>query len=91
MPALCLTSDMSYHSVLGSSLFAMMMPAAIGIYTHHQNFHVMTQVAPALASGSLIGAYLGGMVSSSLLNEDQLRLGFSGLTLFLGLRAFIKR
>lgn len=90
VPALCVTSDMSYHSALGTSLFAMTLPAMVGTYTHYRNGHVVTKIAPALASGSLIGAYLGGKFASSSLPEDQLRLGFSTLTLVLGIRTLIK-
>jgi len=90
VPALCFTTDMSYHSVLGTSLFAMTLPAMVGTYTHYRNFNVLTKMAPALASGSLLGAYLGGKYSTSYLHEDQLRLGFSSLTLFLGLKTVMK-
>jgi len=91
VPALCVTSDMSYHSALGTSLFAMTLPAIVGTYTHYCNGHVVTKIAPMLATGSLIGAYLGGKFASSSIPEDQLRLGFTSLTLLLGVRSLIKR
>jgi uncharacterized membrane protein YfcA len=40
VPALVLTTDMSHHSALGTSLCAMVLPAMIGTYTHAKRGNV---------------------------------------------------
>jgi uncharacterized membrane protein YfcA len=90
VPALCVASDMSYHAALGTSLCAMTMPAIVGTYTHFRNGNVVSNIAPALASGSLVGAYLGGKFASTNIPEDKLRLAFSSLMLLLGVRTLRK-
>ena len=57
VPALVLSTDMPYHSALGTSLCAMVLPAASGVYTHAKKGNVNWRVAPFLAAGSFIGAY----------------------------------
>ena len=90
VPALVLTTDMSHHSALGTSLCAMVLPAMIGTYTHAKRGNVNWRFGPLLAIGSSCGAYFGGREVSIHLEEDVLRGGFACLMLFLGIRTWRK-
>lgn len=90
MPALVLSTDMSHHSALGTSLCAMVMPAMVGVYTHHKKGNVNWRVAPLLALGSSVGAYVGGREIATNLDEGVLRAGFSVLMLVLGAKTWRK-
>ena len=89
VPALVLGTDMSYHSALGTSLFAMSFPAMVGTYTHFQKKNLCLRVASPLAMGCFVGAYLGGNLSVQL-DESLLKNGFSGVMLTLGLKSFLR-
>jgi len=89
VPALVLSTDMPYHSALGTSLCAMVLPAASGVYTHAKKGNVNWRVAPFLAMGSFLGAYFGGRVGLSC-PEEYLRWGFSCLMMVLGVRTWNK-
>lgn len=90
VPALTLFTDMNHYQALGTSLCAMTLPAMMGTYTHYTKGHVVMRVAPTLAFGSFVGAYLGGKLIGLQTNENVLRWGFSGLMLALGARTLIK-
>lgn len=90
VPALTIFTDMNHYQALGTSLCAMTLPAMVGTYTHYTKGNVVMQVAPMLALGSFMGAYLGGKVIGLHTNENVLRWGFSGLMVFLGVRTLIK-
>ena len=89
VPALVLGTDMSYHSALGTSLFAMSFPAMVGTYTHFQKKNLCLRVASPLAMGCFVGAYIGGNISIQL-DESLLKNGFSGVMLTLGLKSFLR-
>lgn len=88
VPALALSTDMSHHAALGTSLCAMVLPAMVGVWTHAKRGNVAWRVAPALAVGSAIGAYVGGKEVGLNLEEDVLRGGFGVLMLVLGARTW---
>eukprot|EP00571_Detonula_confervacea_P010620 CAMPEP_0172307550 /NCGR_PEP_ID=MMETSP1058-20130122/8382_1 /TAXON_ID=83371 /ORGANISM="Detonula confervacea, Strain CCMP 353" /LENGTH=387 /DNA_ID=CAMNT_0013019751 /DNA_START=205 /DNA_END=1365 /DNA_ORIENTATION=+ len=88
VPALVLSTDMSHHSALGTSLCAMVLPAMVGTYTHSKRGNVNWRVAPILALGSAAGAFIGGREVSLNLDEGVLRTGFSCLMLVLGVRTW---
>lgn len=89
VPALTLFTSMDHYTALGTSLAAMGLPAAAGTLTHFQAGNVHGKVAPFLALGSLIGAYAGGRMGVKM-DEEALRLGFSGIMVTLGIRTLVK-
>ena len=89
VPALTLSTDLSHYQALGTSLMAMTLPACVGTWTHYQRGNVAMKVAPALAAGAFVGAYMGGKVGTNI-EENTLRWGFSGLMVALGLRTITK-
>ncbi len=89
VPALTIFTSMDHYTALGTSLAAMVLPAVVGTLTHYKKGNVNLRVAPALAVGSLIGAYGGGRLGVKL-EEDHLRYGFSGLLFVLGLKTVTK-
>ena len=88
VPALVLSTDTPHHAALGTSLCAMVLPAIIGVLTHAKKGNVAWRVAPSLALGSAIGAYIGGKEIGLHLEEDVLRGGFGVLMLVLGGRTW---
>ena len=90
VPALTLCTDMTHYQALGTSLCAMTLPAMVGTATHFQKGNVAMRIAPTLAMGSFVGAYLGGKLIGLQMDESTLRWGFSGLMLVLGARTLAK-
>ena len=90
VPALVLSTDMTHHAALGTSLCAMVLPAMVGTHTHHMKGNVAWRVAPMLALGSAVGAFVGGREVGMNLDEGVLRAGFSSLMLVLGVRTWRK-
>lgn len=88
VPALVLSTDMPHHAALGTSLCAMVLPAMVGVLTHAKKGNVAWRVAPSLALGSAVGAYIGGKEIGLHLEEDVLRGGFGVLMLVLGGRTW---
>lgn len=88
VPSLVLSTDMSHHAALGTSLCAMVAPAMVGVLTHAKRGNVAWRVAPSLAVGSAVGAYIGGKEIGLHLEEDVLRGGFGVLMLVLGARTW---
>ncbi len=80
---------MDHYSALGTSLTAMSLPAMVGTFTHYQAGNLNLRVAPFLALGSIIGAYGGGKIGVKV-DENYLRVGFSGLMVTLGVRTLLK-
>lgn len=90
VPSLVLSTDMSYHAALGTSLCAMVMPAMVGTYMHSKRGNVNWRLAPLLALGSAVGAFLGGRELGMNMDEGVLRAGFSVLMLVLGVKTWRK-
>ena len=88
VPSLVLCTDMPHHAALGTSLCAMVLPAMVGVWTHAKRGNVAWRVAPSLALGSALGAYIGGKEIGLYLGEDVLRGGFGVLMLLLGARTW---
>jgi uncharacterized protein len=89
VPALTVFTNLSHHEALGTSLAAMTLPALTGTYSHYVAGNCSLRVAPFLALGALVGAYLGAKQSLNT-DEDILRWGFSTLLVALGLRTLLK-
>ena len=92
VPALTLSCpNMTHVQALATSLAAMALPAVVGSRTHIVNGTCAVAVAPYLAVGALIGAYLGGqMVARRVVPDDALRWGFAGVLTILGVRTLLK-
>ncbi|KAL3777418.1 hypothetical protein ACHAW5_010220, partial [Stephanodiscus triporus] len=90
VPSLVLATDMPYHSALGTSLCAMVLPAAVGTYTNARLGNVNWRVAPFLAAGSAAGAFVGAREVGLNVDEGVLKMGFSCLMLVLGVRTWRK-
>ncbi|KAL7438349.1 hypothetical protein ACHAXM_006164 [Skeletonema potamos] len=88
VPAIVLSTDMSHHAALGTSLCAMVLPSMVGVLTHAKRGNVAWRVASSLALGSAAGAYIGGKEIGLHLEEDVLRGGFGALMLVLGARTW---
>jgi len=89
VPALSLFTDMNHYQALGTSLCAMVPTAIVGTATHMSKGTVAMRVAPALAVGAFAGAYCGGKLGLTI-PEQQLKYGFSGTMVVLGLRTLLK-
>lgn len=89
VPALTLLTDLTHHEALGTSLAAMILPALSGTYTHYQAGNCVLRVAPFLATGALVGAYVGAQLSLRT-DESTLRFGFAALLAVLGVRTLMK-
>ena len=90
VPALVLSTDMSYHSALGTSLCAMVLPAMVGTYTNSKLGNVNWRIAPFLAVGSFVGAFVGAREIGSNIDDGVLRVGFSCLMFVLGVKTWRK-
>jgi uncharacterized protein len=82
-------TDLTHHEALATSLAAMILPALSGTYTHYQAGNCVLRVAPFLALGALVGAYVGAK-QSMVTDESVLRWGFATLLVTLGFRTVIK-
>eukprot|EP00532_Pseudo-nitzschia_australis_P009747 CAMPEP_0168241284 /NCGR_PEP_ID=MMETSP0140_2-20121125/22705_1 /TAXON_ID=44445 /ORGANISM="Pseudo-nitzschia australis, Strain 10249 10 AB" /LENGTH=257 /DNA_ID=CAMNT_0008176109 /DNA_START=198 /DNA_END=972 /DNA_ORIENTATION=+ len=89
VPALSLFTDMNHYQALGTSLCAMVPTAVVGTVTHMTKGTVAMRIAPALAMGAFTGAYFGGKLGLTI-PEQELKYGFSGVMVVLGLRTFLK-
>ena len=89
VPALTLLTDLTHHEALGTSLAAMILPALSGTYTHYQAGNCVLRVAPFLATGALVGAYVGAQLSMQT-DESTLRFGFAALLATLGIRTLTR-
>jgi uncharacterized protein len=89
VPALTLCTDMTHYQALGTSLCAMALPAMVGTSTHYSKGNVAMRIAPTLALGSFVGAFLGGKIGLHT-DETTLRWGFSSLMVVLGVRTLVK-
>jgi uncharacterized protein len=91
VPALTLSCPtMTHREALATSLAAMCLPALLGTLTHYRAGNCSLAVAPFLAVGALVGAYVGGQISLRLSNEAPLQWGFCALLTVLGARTIFK-
>jgi len=89
VPALSLFLDMNHYQALGTSLCAMVPTAVVGTATHMSKGTVAMRIAPALALGAFTGGLVGGKLGLSI-PEQELKYGFSGTMVVLGLRTILK-
>ena len=75
---------MGQHTAQGSSLLSMVPAAAVGSWTHWRHGNVVTRILPGLATGIIIGAFLGG-VAANHLPDQTLRVLFAVVLIWLGM------
>ncbi|CAM9847229.1 unnamed protein product [Chrysoparadoxa australica] len=90
VPLLRITTDLPHHEILGTSLAAMVLPAATACYSHSSRGLISRPVALPLALGSALGAYGGSRYSSRYAHEEQLRFAFSLVMVFMGGRMMMR-
>ena len=88
-PALALCTDMTQHTVIGTSLLAMLLPSAVGAVSHARLGNVVLWALPPVVGGTALGAYAGAKLGLSLPEQD-LRVFFGCLMAFLGYRQVVK-
>jgi uncharacterized membrane protein YfcA len=74
---------MGQHIAQGSSLLSMVPAGAVGAYTHWRRGNVITRIVPGLATGIILGAFLGGFAANHL-PEQTLRVIFAVVLTWLG-------
>jgi uncharacterized membrane protein YfcA len=83
-PTLALTTTLDHATVLGTSLFSMIPPSAVGLIQHYK----MGNVDPKLGAGLMVGTAFGGWIGSKVAVEfsppGMLEACFSLGMLFLG-------
>ena len=67
----------------------MVPTAVVGTATHMSKGTVVMRIAPALALGAFTGGLVGGQLGLSI-PEQELKYGFSGTMVVLGLRTILK-
>jgi len=85
VPAVALLTDLSHHSVLGTSFVAMALPSFIGSIKHFRLGHITPRLAAPVAAGTLVGSFLGG-TATRFVSEEDLRAIFGVLMAVLGVR-----
>jgi uncharacterized membrane protein YfcA len=88
--ALCLLTDLPYHTVVSTSLLACVLPHLVSAAAHCRLGNVVTRAAPALATGSAIGAKCGAEMATSV-DEESMQLLLSLFLVVIGTRALLKR
>lgn len=81
--------DMTHYEALGTSLAAMILPAASALKTHHASGNVKTKALLPLVTGALIGGIVGGQIALDL-PERELQLLFGVVVGLLGVRGLAK-
>lgn len=89
IPALCLFTDIDYHTALGTSLAAMMPLAVVGSATHLRQKTMVPRIALPLGIGSLIGSFLGGTQAKGI-DTEQLKIMFPLVMAALGINGIFQ-
>jgi uncharacterized membrane protein YfcA len=75
---------------IGTSLAVIIPTALIGVWKHNSNHNVDWRIAAALVPTAAIGAWIGAHLVS-IIHADDLKRGFGGFLILLGLKlAFFK-
>jgi uncharacterized protein len=86
VPLLVIIGNMEQHLAQGTSLLAMIAVSFSGALTHYRLGNVRVNMVWGLVMGSIIGSVLGA-TTASFLPELYLRVLFSALGLWMGLRS----
>jgi uncharacterized protein len=75
---------------IGTSLAVIIPTAVIGTWKHHGNHNVDWRIAFALVPTAAVGAWIGAQLVS-VINAEDLKRGFGGFLIVIGLKlAFFK-
>jgi uncharacterized membrane protein YfcA len=75
---------------IGTSLAVIIPTALIGVWRHHVNHNVDWRVAATLVPTAAVGAWIGAHLVT-LIHADDLKRGFGGFLILLGVKlAFFK-
>lgn len=88
-PLLALCSPLPHHTVVGTSLAAMVLPSLLALSRYAQQGALRPTMAVALATGALVGSACGVLVSAHL-SDDHLRVILAGGMIATGARMFFK-
>lgn len=89
VPALCLFTDIDYHTALGTSMAAMIPVAVVGSIAHYRQNTLDPRVAIPLGMGSFIGSFIGGTKAKSI-DTTELQYVFPAVMMSLGVHAIIQ-
>ena len=87
VPTLCLFTELDYKTALGTSLAAMLPTAFSGSVTHWYQGTMVRRLAVPIGLGSIVGAYLGGLLANKVIDEAQLKTFFAGVMALLGAKS----
>lgn len=85
IPALCLFTDIEYHTALGTSLAAMLPVAIVGSAAHLRQGTMIARIAVPLGLGSLVGSFLGGTQAKNV-DAEQLKYALPLVMMTLGVQ-----
>lgn len=86
VPALSLLTNLDYHTILGTSLAAMLPTAIIGSITHYRQRTLLPQIAVPLGIGCLLGSFFTSKEAKKV-DEKELRTVFPIVMMMLGVNA----
>mmetsp|Transcript_14901 Transcript_14901/g.26624 ORF Transcript_14901/g.26624 Transcript_14901/m.26624 type:complete len:315 (+) Transcript_14901:148-1092(+) len=86
VPSLALSTDLSQHTIIGTSLAAMALPSVSGALQHFRMGHLSPITALPVALGTLAGSFVGGK-ASAFLPDHELKLIFAAIMTVLGCRS----
>ena len=87
VPALALMTDMTHHTIIGTSLAAMIVPSVTGMLQHQALGNVVLRAAFPLSAGAAVGTYLGSKIGIAL-SQEHLQIVFFLFIGALGIRQF---
>jgi hypothetical protein len=89
IPALCLLTDIEYHTALGTSLAAMLPVAIVGSAAHLRQGTMIARIAIPLGLGSLVGSFLGGTKAKDV-DAEQLKYALPLVMMTLGVQGVVQ-
>ena len=89
IPALCLFTDIDYHTALGTSLAAMLPVAIVGSTAHLRQGTMIARIAIPLGLGSLVGSFLGGSKAKDV-DAEQLKYALPLVMMTLGVQGVVQ-
>jgi uncharacterized membrane protein YfcA len=85
IPLMVLLAGLDQHAAQGTSLLVMCPAGLMGALTHYKLGNVGTRIVWGLATGAMVGVFLGG-TAANLLSGSTLTIIFCGFGLWMGAR-----